>query len=259
MRNILLKLSYDGTDFHGFQLQKKGRTVAQVLHAALWRLHGHELHFSAAGRTDAGVHATGQYVNLHSGKDTLPVAQFVPALNYFLPHDVRVVQSWEVPSSFHARYDAVSREYCYQLYLGRVLPPVYRRTMVGVSFPVLVERIHAEAQELVGVHDFRTFSRVETDISTVREVFLAEFQYSEPFGQFRIIASGFLHRMVRSLVGTLLEREYQRSRGNEPAHTLGKLLLKKERRLAGSTAPARGLCLVNVEYQSERKNNLTRS
>jgi tRNA pseudouridine38-40 synthase len=250
VRTILVRVAYDGTGFAGYQSQKRDRTVQGVLERALADLHGHPVATVAAGRTDAGVHATGQYVSFVSDHDGIPIAQFGAAIMSRLPGDVTILGAWVVPEGFHARFDARSRHYRYRIALARVLPPHRRLYVWRVPDPLDVDRINRDAAALIGEHDFTTFaSRREERQTMVRRVLYAEMTRRADDLEFAVGANGFLWRMVRSLVGTLVERERLRLRGEEPELSMGQLLEAKDRSLAGTTAPAIGLFLHDVEYE----------
>jgi len=244
-RNIRAVVSYDGTDFRGWQSQKTGRTVQEELLKALRGVHGHRVHLHAAGRTDSGVHADGQVVNFFSDLDGLPAERFSLALNSRLPRDLRVLSTAEAPPDFHARYSARARVYRYFIYPHSIVPPCLRRYCCRLGRMPALAGLNSLAACLPGVHDFTTFSALaDRSPSKRREVYSAAFYPDGPFLVFHIAGSSFLWRMVRSLVGTLLEME---SRG-EPAEKMREALASRDRELAGQTAPAAGLFLHKVIY-----------
>lgn len=249
-RNILLRLAYDGTDFKGYQIQAKGeRTVQGVLESALERMHNRKVTVYAAGRTDSGVHADAQYVNFQSDLETIPADKFLFALNQHLPPDLKAQSSREVPVGFHARYSALSRSYRYYTLISPTPVPKYRKYAHRVPEMPELERLQEEAQALLGSQDFTTFAAAGQATETnVREVRVARFTWEPPFVVFSITANGFLWKMVRSIVGTLLERERNRRRGELELPELSALLEARDRTLAGATAPPQGLFLTDVEY-----------
>lgn len=252
-RCIRIRLAYDGGDFLGYQIQRTGRTVQAVLEEALAAIHGHPVATVAAGRTDSGVHARGQYVTFTSDRDSISLDSFVPAINSALPQDVRVLESKEVRTDFHARYDAISRHYRYHLYCAPVTLPDRRRYAWRIGYKTDLDRLNREAAQLVGEHDFATFAMAgEGEENTVRRVLYAHFRRvgAEEL-EFGIGANGFLRRMVRSIVGTLIERELSRARGRAPEMELGAILRSRDRSLAGTSAPPQGLFLYDVEYPNE--------
>jgi tRNA pseudouridine38-40 synthase len=249
-RTVLIRLAYDGTDFAGYQIQRKGRTVQGVLEAALERLHGHPVRTVCAGRTDAGVHAQGQHVSFESDHRGVPAESFAPALNSLLPPDLSVLSSRLVPGGFHAQYDARGRHYRYYLYAAPAILPHRRRYAWRIPEMPDLERLNRDAAELVGTHDFRTFATIgDEHRTTVREIRYARFFIEGDSLVFAVGATGFLRRMVRSLVGTLIERERLRLRGELVNSTMGELLTSRERSGAGTTAPPWGLYLHHVDYE----------
>lgn len=252
-RRILIRLAYDGGDFSGYQIQREGRTVQGVLEEALAAIHDHPVGTVAAGRTDTGVHARGQYVSFTSDRETIPVASFAAAINSALPPDVRVLNARAVREEFHARYDATARHYRYHLYHAPVFLPYRRRYAWRVAHELDLERLNRDAAQLVGEHDFATFATgTEEGENTVRRVLYAHFRYRAADDiEFGIGADGFLRRMVRSIVGTLIEREMARSRGGEPTLEMGEILAARDRSFAGTSAPPQGLFLHEVEYRDE--------
>jgi tRNA pseudouridine38-40 synthase len=247
-RNILLRLAYDGTDFSGYQLQAKGeRTVQGVLEGALRRMHGKKVTTYAAGRTDSGVHADAQFVNFQTHLGSIPPEKFHLALNRYLPPDLKGQSSREVPQDFHARFSALSRSYRYYTLVCETPVPKYRNYAHRISDMPEVERLDEEARALLGSHDFTTFAAAGQATGTnVREVRAAGFTWEPPFVVFSIRANGFLWKMVRSIVGTLLEGD--RRRGDATLPWIPALLKARDRNLAGVTAPPQGLFLTDVEY-----------
>ncbi len=250
MRTVLLKVAYDGTAFAGYQIQASDRTVQGELERALAVLHAHPVRTVASGRTDSGVHARGQYVSFQSDRDSIDDEKWVPAINSRLPDDIRVLHARIVPEGFSARYDALRRHYRYYILESPVHLPEHRRFSHRVPFPIDLERVNGEAGLLVGEHDFRTFAaQGSDDPGTVRTVYYADFSRRGNMVCFAICANGFLWRMVRSIVGTLLDRETQRFRNRVEPGRFDRLLSEPDRRKAGITAPARGLFLHDVEFK----------
>lgn len=246
---ILLRIAYDGTDFAGYQIQNRERTVQGVLEDALTRLHRHPVRTVCAGRTDSGVHAVGQHVSFKSDHGGIAPEAFAPALNSVLPPDISVVHSRAVPAGFHAQYDARRRHYRYYLYAAPAILPHRRRYAWRIPEMPHVERLNRDAEALVGEHDFTTFAVAGEDHqSMVRHVYYARFSAANDTVVFEIGATGFLRRMVRSLVGTLVERERNRLRGAAEDSTMAALIESRCRASAGTTAPPWGLFLHDVEY-----------
>lgn len=247
-RNIRAVLSYDGTDFCGWQSQASGRTVQGAVESALERLHGERVAVRVAGRTDSGVHAAGQVVNFKSDS-SIPAERFVQAMNQHLPPDVRILKSEIVNDDFDARFDAKIRVYKYYFSGGIVRDPSRGRYSWFLPGAPDVVRLNRYASALVGTHDFSTFAAAgDTSNSRVREVFSAGFFVEGGRLVFKIAANAFLYRMVRSLVGTMIELERQ---GFGPVE-MRRRLEARERGVCGQTAPPWGLFLHKVIYDTQR-------
>lgn len=242
-RVIRLTLAYDGTDFVGWQVQANGRSVQGVLEEALGRMHGHAVGVRAAGRTDSGVHATGQVASFTTDIDSLSGSRFREAVNSFLPQDVRVVESAEASPWFHARRSARLRIYRYYLETGPVLLPQLRCYRYWVRRRLDLARLNEMAAVIVGEHDFTSFT-AEADGSRVRTVTASSFHAEGDTVVYTIEAVSFLWKMVRTIVGTILELEG--SGGGAPE--MRRILEARSRKLAGPTAPAKGLFLEKVVY-----------
>lgn len=239
-------VAYDGTDYQGFQRQANGPTVQEVLEAALEQVSGERRTVLAAGRTDAGVHAQGQVIAFDTTwQHTL--AELQRALNAVLPADVAVRELKEARPDFHPRYDAQSRWYRYTIYNHIIRSPLDRRTSLHVPQRLDVEAMQAAAQCLLGTHDFATFGTPPQGENSVRRVLRAQWQSVPPWLFFDIEADAFLYRMVRSLVGTML----QVGTGQMTVETFEAVLAARERSLAGPTAAAHGLCLMAVYYRED--------
>ena len=244
-RNLRLTVAYDGTHFLGWQSQGKGRTVQGTLTAALERMHHHPVVVHAAGRTDSGVHAIGQVVNFVTEIDSIPADRMCLALNQLLPIDLRVSDSAEAHREFHARFDARRRTYRYNILTAPVGVPHLRLYSHRVIHQLDLVRLNRLAAPLIGEHDFTTFAAPsESSPSKVREVYSAAFHAEGPLTVFTISANGFLWRMVRSIVGTILKLAQQ----NEDAEALRAMLEAQDRSLVGPTAPPQGLFLYKVDY-----------
>jgi len=247
-RNIRVTLAYDGTDFFGWQLQRKGRTVQGVMEEGLQRMHGHPVHVIGAGRTDSGVHATGQVANFHSDIDSLPPERFRDAVNSFLPRDVRVLVSAEEDLRFHARRSARLRVYRYYIVCGPVLLPHMRNYRHWLRRAPDIRKLNAMASALVGERDFSCFAAEGDDNhSKVRRVTLSSFHRESDTLVYTIAATSFLWKMVRTIIGTVLMLEEQ----GLGAEEMRRILESRHRGNAGGTAPARGLFLERVLYDNE--------
>ncbi len=247
-RNIAAVIAYDGTDFSGFQTQKNGRSIQAEIESALATIHKHSVKISAAGRTDAGVHAVGQVINFVSDISSLPSERFARALNAALPEEIRVVRSIEVPMSFHARRDAREREYRYYLLLPHAGVPFYLRYSLRLTTIPDIALLNRLASAVTGVHDFETFTaKGDPSLSRVRAIFSASFFMQGPFLVFTIRGNAFLWKMVRSVLGTILELEREKA----SVSALEKLLASRKRENAGTTLPPKGLFLHEVSYGTE--------
>ncbi len=247
-RNIRLTLAYDGTDFLGWQLQKRGRTVQGVLQDGLGRMHGRPVHVVAAGRTDSGVHASGQVSNFRTDIDSIAPERFRDAVNSYLPCDVRVTESAEVPAWFHARRSARLRVYRYYTVCGPVLLPHLRNFRHWMRRRLDLGVLSSLASTLVGEHDFTCFSAEgDTNVSKVRRVDTSAFHVEGDTLVYTIAASSFLWKMVRTIMGTIFMLEEQ-GRG---ARDMRLIMDAGSRANAGGTAPARGLFLERVVYDAE--------
>ncbi len=244
-RTIRLDLAYDGTDFSGWQRQKNGRSVQGELEKALAELHGHPVEAIGAGRTDAGVHAERQTAHVRSDLPSIPGDRFRLALNRFLPRDVRILESREADPDFHARYDARLRTYRYFIETSRECPLWRARYAWHLRRVPNLRILNAMASTLIGEKDFTAFSSARDPAENrFRFVHSASWRFEGGQAVFEISANAFLWRMVRSLVGSMVEYEAE---GRDPAW-MREVLESRDRGRAGSTAPACGLFLWNVEY-----------
>ncbi len=240
---IVLKISYDGTNYCGWQRQKNGVSVQEVLENALYKLVGEKTNLTASGRTDAGVHAEGQIAHFDADV-SIPPERFYLALNSVLPNDIRVLSSSLAPEGFHARYSAKRKTYVYKFYVSDVIMPLKERYAVRID-DFNVEKADKVLQEIVGTHDFKCFlssgSEIKTTVRTIYSV--AVNRYGDDVG-IEVCGNGFLYNMVRIIAGTALFA----SQGKLNADNLKEALLKGDRTLVGKTAPAKGLTLKSVEY-----------
>lgn len=271
-RNIRLTLAYDGTDFCGWQVQPNGPTIQAALERAIEKLTGTHSPVYSAGRTDSGVHALGQVANFHTTA-SIPAANFRPALQSSLPPDIVILDSCEVPADFHATYSAKKKRYRYVIDNSPIALPFLSRFTWSLRRRLDDDAMQEAARALIGTHDFRSFEtewpNKATSVRTVMELVVTrrpvwelwrpgsvvesrdEFgppcpadQDHAPLICVEIIADGFLYNMVRSIVGTLVNV----GRGKWTAADVAAILAAQCRSSAGSTAPACGLFLVNVDY-----------
>ncbi|MBI4477055.1 MAG: tRNA pseudouridine(38-40) synthase TruA [Acidobacteria bacterium] len=268
MRTLKLALAYDGTDFAGWQRQAGDRTVQALVEEALSRIDGKSVSVAGAGRTDAGVHAIGQVASVSVTNDLDP-ATLRRAVNASLPEDVRVVSVVVTHDGFDARRDARRKTYEYRILNGAMADPFIRRFAWHVPQPLNAAAMAHAAARLLGEHDFASFQSTGSSVVTTRRtIFESSLErlslrsvnaastaipLSSVAGvppellSYRITGDGFLRHMVRAIVGTLVEI----GRGRREAASIDALLAAGDRSRAGPTAPAHGLCLVNVEYEAD--------
>ncbi|OFX17239.1 MAG: tRNA pseudouridine(38-40) synthase TruA [Armatimonadetes bacterium RBG_16_58_9] len=244
MRNVKVVVEYDGTDYFGFQYQPNVPTIQGELERVLGQIVKEEVTVYASGRTDAGVHAAGQVINFHTG-GTIPVTKLCVAMNSTLPDSIVAVEAEEVDERFHARHSAVSRLYRYDILNAEVPSALVGRHCWHVRKALDADAMDAAGKSLLGVHDFSSFACSANDEqTTVREIMEIG---ASLCGQHVIIetrANAFLRSMVRVIVGTLAEVGL----GKRPSSAMPEILEAKSRKAAGKTAPARGLCLIEVRY-----------
>jgi tRNA pseudouridine38-40 synthase len=251
LRNLRLLLSYDGADFHGWQRQPTLPTVQACLEDAAAKILGGPVKIYASGRTDAGVHALAQVANF-STSCRIPVANLQKALNDALPPSVRVRAVDEVAPDFHARYAVRSKTYRYRILQSDVCSPFLWRYVWHYPYPLDHRRMAEGAKVFIGEHDFTSFAAAgsadedDPEPSMVRSVFSSRILRRERSGilAYEVCGSGFLHHMVRNLLGTLVDV----GRGRFAPDDMVRILRARDRTLAGPTAPAQGLCLMRVEY-----------
>ena len=247
MRRIRITVSYDGADYHGWQIQPGLATIQGALEIALTEMEGSRVHVEGSGRTDAGVHALAQ-VAAFSFTNPIPVANLRKALNRVLPRDIRVIHAAEVFENFHPRFDAVSKTYEYRILRVEVCPPFERRYVHHHPYPLDENAMIDAAPLLQGEHDFSAFAasddRDEFGRSKVRRIFSSTLDRCGDHMIYRVRGSGFLKHMVRNMVGVLIEI----GKGNLTRDDLIARLQPDSKILAGPAAPARGLFLIGVDY-----------
>ena len=248
--NFRLTLQYDGTDYHGWQVQGAERTVQGELMRALALLEGSAVVVHGSGRTDAGVHAEGQVASVQLSREFVP-DKLRDALNGNLPRDVRVLEAAMVPEDFHARYSARGKSYLYRVFNAPVMSPFWSRYALHEARRLDRERMRKAARLFLGEHDWTAFSAAQSDTKTrtrtITELEVTEFVDERGRGrliEIRASADGFLRYMVRSIAGTLLAI----GRGEVEEETITRAINARDRSLAGATAPAHGLTLVRVDY-----------
>ena len=252
MRYLKLTIAYDGTDFHGWQMQRGKPTVQGELVSVLGRLTQESIALHGSGRTDAGVHALGQVASFRT-QSSLSANEFQRALNALLPPAIRIVASEETGPDFHARWSARAKTYRYRLYRGKVVPPTVWRYVLHYPFPLDEDRMREAAARFVGSHDFAAFAAStgseddDKERSTVREIYSTELLRSPDDEElvFTVRGRSFLRYMVRKMVGTLLDV----GRGRLTPDDINKLYELRDRSKSGPTVPPQGLCMVSVEHE----------
>ncbi|MDT4955873.1 MAG: tRNA pseudouridine38-40 synthase [Acidobacteriota bacterium] len=250
LMNYKLTLQYDGTDFHGWQMQGEQRTVQGELMHALTLIEGRGVVVYGSGRTDAGVHAEGQVANVHLSRE-ITAEKLRAAINGNLARDVRVVEAEAVADDFHARYSARGKSYVYRIFNSRVMSPFWSRYALHEARWLDSEQMQIAARLFLGEHDWTAFSSAQTDAQT-RTRTITELEVREQRderGHGRLIeitasANGFLRYMVRSIAGTLLAV----GRSEMAIENISRAINTGDRSLAGATAPAHGLTLKQVYY-----------
>ncbi len=249
LRNIKCTVAYDGTEYSGWQIQPKQRTVQGEVEDALQRMHRRRVRTKAAGRTDSGVHALGQCINFVTDIDSIPAERFAVALNSYLPRDITVTGSMRVDECFHSRYDAKAREYRYYIDTAPFCLPNRRLYCYPLKRMPEVGRLNRYAEKIIGTYDFSGFALPSDESgSKVRRIYSACFYPENGFIVFRIAGSGFLWRMVRIIVGTFLSLEYEKA----DESLVSEIISSKKRDRAADSAPAQGLFLHKVYYDEQR-------
>jgi len=249
MRHFKLTIAYDGTDFHGWQIQSEKPTIQGEIVSVLRRVTQEHIQLHGAGRTDAGVHALGQVASFKA-QSWLSAPEFQRALNALLPPAIRIVVAEEVGPDFHARWSAVGKVYRYRIYRGKVVPPALWRYVLHYPFPLDEDAMRIGASRFVGPHDFAAFAAStgseddDRERSTIREIYSSDLLRSEDGEEllFTVKGRSFLRYMVRKMVGTLLEI----GRGKMAPDDILRLYQIKDRSKSGPTVPPQGLCMVEV-------------
>jgi tRNA pseudouridine38-40 synthase len=258
LRNLKLTLAYDGHDFAGWQVQPDRLSVQGTLVSAFEHLTGEKTLPQGSGRTDAGVHALAQIATVTTNSP-IPVDNLVRALNDILPRSIRVLAAEEMPPEFHARRSAIAKTYRYHIYRGAICSPFQARYVYHHPYPLNESLMIQAAALVVGEHDFTSFAAVDPErnkdrskdrgnesleINNVRTIFLSQWQRHADELIYTVRGNGFLHHMVRNLVGTFL----MIGKGSLTVADVRRILELRDRSAAAATAPASGLFLVSVEY-----------
>ena len=251
MRNLKLTLAYDGSEFSGWQVQPETATIQGTLASAIGRVTGENVLPQGSGRTDAGVHALAQ-VATFAIESVIPAENLVVALNDALPAAIRVLRVEEAAAEFHARRSAKAKTYRYRMYRGGICPPFLARYVWHYPYPLDEAAMAAAAELVVGEHDFTSFAAVDAEKGipqkgrehNVRRVFSSGFERRGEELVYTVRGNGFLHHMVRNLVGTFVLA----GKGTLAPGDISRILEARNRAAAGATAAASGLYLVEVEY-----------
>ena len=249
MRNLKLVLAYDGSEFSGWQIQPDAATIQGTLASVIGRLTGQKVLPQGSGRTDAGVHALAQVATFET-ESSIPAENLVKALNDVLPGSIRVLEAGEVPSGFHARKSAHAKTYRYRILRSPICPPFLARYVWHYPYPLDEAAMAQAAGAIVGEHDFTSFAAVDPErdreeaMSNMRQIFASAWTRPGEELIYEVRGNGFLHHMVRNLVGTFLLV----GKGTLRPEDMVRILHARSRSAAGATAPANGLYLVNVEY-----------
>ena len=252
MRHFKLTIAYDGTDFHGWQIQANKPTIQGEIVSVLQQLTQEKIILHGAGRTDAGVHALGQVASFRT-QSGLSAQEFQRALNALLPPTIRIVGAEEVGPDFNARWSARGKTYRYRLYRGRVVPPAIWRYVLHYPFPLDEDAMRDAAARFVGMHDFASFAAStgseddDKERSTEREIYSTELARTPDNEElvFTVRGRSFLRYMVRKMVGTLLDV----GRGKLTAADIERLYELRDRSKSGPTVPPQGLVMVEVQHE----------
>lgn len=244
MRNLLLTISYDGSNYHGWQVQKNAVTVQEVFQNAVKKLFKQNIDIKGCSRTDSGVHANKYCVSFKTDTD-IPCENIIMALNSYLPDDIAVLNCTDMDIDFHARYNVVKKEYVYIINNSKIRNPFLRNYAFWYRYDIDTDYLNEQAQAFVGTYDYSGFCSSNSGVEdTVRTVHSFEVSRKGDLVYFKVSADGFLYNMVRIMVGTLLFVNEGKIKKDE----LKNVILSKNRKLAGKTAPPQGLYLNDVFY-----------
>lgn len=244
MKNLLLTIQYDGSAYHGWQVQKNAVTVQEIFQNAVEKVFLKRLDVKGCSRTDTGVHANMYCLTIQTDMD-ISNESVILALNTYLPGDIAVIDCREVSEDFHPRYSCTSKEYIYKLYNGRIRNPFYSKYAFHYRYNIDTQYLNKECKAFIGTYDYSGFCSAKSDVeNTVRTVKNFEVWREGDMVYFRVEADGFLYNMVRIMVGTLLFI----SEGKIKEGELINVIKSKNRKKAGKTAPAQGLYLNKINY-----------
>lgn len=242
---IKLKVSYDGTNYHGWQVQPGKVTVQETIEQAISTITGEKVRVTGSGRTDAGVHAEGQVASFEISKSSVPEEKFSLALNTVLPPDIRVLESSGAKKDFHPVKSAKKKTYVYKTYRASIENPLKERYAIKISPKINVEKMREASSLLIGEHDFKAFSSSGSSVkTTIRKILSIEIEEKEQEICFYVTGNGFLYNMVRIIVGTLIKI----GEGKADKNVILKAFSSKKKDELGKTLPAKGLTLKSVIY-----------
>lgn len=244
MKKVMLTVAYDGTNYHGWQVQPNGETIEGILNRCLSELLGEDVKVTGASRTDAGVHALGN-VAVFDTDSPIPADKMAYALNRRLPEDIKIQKSEEVDGAFHPRHAVSRKTYEYRIYCAPFPMPVRRLYSYFTYVPMNIGFMQEAAKHLIGTHDFKSFCSAEAQVeTTVRQIDSLDVSMEGREIVIRVTGRGFLYNMVRIIAGTLMEA----GRGQIAPEEVQRILEARDRQAAGPTAPACGLTLVEITY-----------
>ncbi len=246
MPNYKIKIQYDGTDFHGWQIQKDKRTIQGEISKALITITGKRIRITGSGRTDAGVHALDQTANFYTTLN-IEADSMLRALNSLLPPSIRIMSSKIMDNSFNARFHCIEKTYRYSIYRGRIINPFLYRYNLHYYYPLNIEDMKKAAEYMIGEKDFTSFTSKSSAKNHVKEIKRIEFKEEGDILTIFFTGNGFLRYMVRTIVGTLLEV----GGGKILPKDIPKIIEAKDRALAGPTSPPQGLFLYRAKYPEE--------
>lgn len=247
-RNIMVTISYDGSAYHGWQVQKNALTIQEVFQNALFKIIKEKTDIKGCSRTDTGVHAKMYVINFKTNCK-IECKNLILALNKFLPSDIAAIDCKEVENEFHARYSCVSKEYIYKIWHNRIKNPFLNKRALHYWYPLDIEELNKAAKYFLGSHDFTAFSTLDKRetknmVRTIKYFDVYKSTDDENIVEFKVKADGFLYNMVRIMVGTLLRV----AQGKIKKEDIPKIIDSKNRSKAGPTAPAEGLYLNKIFY-----------
>jgi tRNA pseudouridine38-40 synthase len=250
LRRIKLVIEYDGSCFHGWQIQNNANTVQEEIERAVYKITGEQTRVTGSGRTDAGVHAYGQVAHFDTNSNIPPV-KFSDALNSALPSGIAIILSEEVSEDFHARFSATKKTYKYKILNRKARSPIMEKRAWHIKGMLNVDSMNEAARNFIGYHDFTAFCSSGHNITSFeRNIYISQWTVDNEHLVYTVSGDGFLYNMVRIMTGTMVEVGMNK----RAADSIFELFEKKDRNLSGITAPAHGLYLVEVNYEQDTRN-----